>query len=52
MCAAMVKDISGYFKTGDKVYPPKIEVNLQKAKISFSVVSCGSCNGADPSISM
>jgi hypothetical protein len=52
MCAAMVKDVSGYFKTGDKVYPTKIEVNLQKAKISFSVVSCDSCNGVDPPTSM
>jgi hypothetical protein len=52
MCAAMVKDVSGYFKTGDKVYPTKIEVNQQKAKISFSVVSCDSCNGVDPPTSM
>jgi hypothetical protein len=52
MCAAMVKDVSGYFKTGDKVYPTKIEVNLQKAKIWFSVVSCDSCNGVDPPTSM
>jgi hypothetical protein len=52
MCAAMVKDVSGYFKTGDKVYPTKIEVNLQKAKISLSVVSCDSCNGVDPPTSM
>jgi len=52
MCAAMVKDVSGYFKTGDKVYPTKIEVNLQKAKISFNVVSCDSCNGVDPPTSM
>jgi hypothetical protein len=52
MCAAMVKDVSGYFKTGDKVYPTKIEVNLPKAKISFSVVSCDSCNGVDPPTSM
>jgi hypothetical protein len=48
----MVKDISSYFKTGDKVSPTKIEVNLQKAKISFSVVSGDSCNGVDPSISV
>jgi hypothetical protein len=51
MCAAMVKDISGHFKTGE-VYPSKIEVNLQQAKISFGVVSRDSCNGVDPSISM
>jgi hypothetical protein len=52
MCAAMVKDVSGYFRTGDKVYPTRIEVNLQKAKISFNVVSCDSCNGVDPPTSM
>jgi hypothetical protein len=52
ICAAMLRDVSGYFKTGDKVYPTKIEVNLQKAKISFSVVSCDSCNGVDPPTSM
>jgi hypothetical protein len=52
ICAAMVKDVSGYFKTGDKVYPTKIEVNLQKVKISFSVVSCDSCNGVDAPTSM
>jgi hypothetical protein len=52
MCAAMVKDVSGYFKTGDKVYLTKIEVNLQKANVSFGVVSCDSCNGVDPSTSM
>jgi hypothetical protein len=52
MCAAMVKNVSGYFKTGNKVYPTRIEVNLQKAKISFSVVSCDFCNGVDPPTSM
>jgi hypothetical protein len=52
MYAAMVKHVSGYFRTGDKMYPTKIEVNLQKAKISFSVVSCDSCNGVDPPTSM
>jgi hypothetical protein len=34
------------------VYPSKIEVNLQKAKISFTLVSCDSCNGVHPSIPM
>jgi hypothetical protein len=52
MCAAMVKDVSRYFKTGNKVYPTRIEINLQKAKISFSVVSCDFCNGVDPPTSM
>ena len=51
-CAGMLKDVSRYFKVGDKVYPTKIDVNLNKAKISFTVVSCDSCNGIDPPTSM
>jgi hypothetical protein len=52
MCAAMVKQVSSYFRTGDKVYPTKIDVNVDKAKISFTVVACDSCNGVDPPTSM
>jgi hypothetical protein len=44
-CAAMLKNVSSYFQTGSKVYPLKIDVNLEKAKISFEVVACDSCNG-------
>lgn len=51
-CAGMLKNVSRYFQTGDKVYPVKLEVNLDKAKISFTVVSCDSCNGIDPPTSM
>jgi len=51
-CAGMVKSVSRYYKVGDKVYPVKIEVNLDKAKISFAVVACDSCNGVDPPTSM
>ena len=51
-CAGMLKDVSRYFQVGDKVYPTKIDVNLNKAKISFTVVSCDSCNGIDPPTSM
>lgn len=51
-CAGMLKDVSRYFQMGDKVYPIKIDVNLNKAKISFTVVSCDSCNGIDPPTSM
>lgn len=51
-CAGMLKDVSRYFQVGDKVYPTKIDVNLNKAKISFSVVSCDSCNGIDPPTTM
>jgi len=51
-CAGMLKNVSRYFQMGDKVYPVKIDVNLDKAKISFTVVSCDSCNGVDPPTSM
>ncbi len=51
-CAGMLKDVSRYFKVGDKVYPTKIDVNLNKGKISITVVSCDSCNGIDPPTSM
>ena len=52
MCAAMVKSVSRYFQKGDKVYPTKIEVNSDKAKISFTVVACDACNGVNPPSSM
>lgn len=51
-CAAMVKSVSKYYQVGDKVYPTKIEVSLDKAKISFTVVACDSCNGVNPPTSM
>jgi hypothetical protein len=51
-CAAMVKSVSKYFQSGDKVYPTKIDVSLDKAKISFTVVACDSCNGVNPPTSM
>lgn len=52
MCAAMVKNVSKYFQKGDKVYPTKIDVNVDKAKISFTVVACDACNGVNPPTSM
>lgn len=51
-CAGMLKNVSRYFKVGDKVYPIKIDVNLDKAKITFTVVACDSCNGVNPPTSM
>jgi len=51
-CAGMLKDVSRYFGVGEKVYPTKIDVNLGKAKISFTVVACDSCNGVNPPTSM
>jgi hypothetical protein len=52
MCAAMVKNVSKLFRTGDKVYPLKIDVNLEKAKVTFTVVACDSCNRTDPATNM
>jgi hypothetical protein len=51
-CAGMVKTVSKYYQKGDKVYPVKIDVNVDKAKISFTVVACDSCNGVNPATSM
>jgi hypothetical protein len=51
-CAGMVKSVSKYYQKGDKVYPVKIDVSLDKAKISFEVVACDSCNGVNPPTSM
>ena len=51
-CAGMLKDVSRYFQVGDKVYPVKVEVNVDKGKVSLTVVSCDSCNSINPSTSM
>ncbi|HYM78719.1 MAG TPA: hypothetical protein VE377_22300 [Candidatus Dormibacteraeota bacterium] len=51
-CAGMLRDVSRYFQVGEKVYPTKIEVRPDKAKISFTVVACDSCNGVNPPTSM
>jgi len=40
--------LHNYFQKGAKVYPLKIEVNPDKGKITFRVVSCDQCNGIDP----
>jgi hypothetical protein len=40
--------LHNYFQKGDKVYPLKIEVNPDKEKITFRVVSCDQCNAIDP----
>ena len=51
-CAGMLKDVSRYFQTGEKVYPTKIDVNVGKEKVSFTVVACDDCNGTNPPSSM
>lgn len=44
-CAAMVKQNSRFLQVGEKVYPLRIEVNLEKDKVTFQVIECDSCNG-------
>ena len=51
-CAGMMKNVSQYFRTGDKVYPLKIEVNSDKGRLSLQVVACDSCNGVNPPTGM
>lgn len=36
------------FKTGDKVYPTKIDVNLDKDTVTMGIVACDTCNKTDP----
>ncbi len=43
-CAAMVKQNSRYLQVGEKVYPMRIDVSLDKDRVSFQVVECDSCN--------
>lgn len=42
-CAGMMKNVSGMFKKGTKVYPVKVDVDLGKSKITVQVVRCDSC---------
>jgi len=42
-CAGMMKNVSGVFKKGAKVYPAKVDVDLNKAKVTFQVVRCDAC---------
>jgi hypothetical protein len=36
------------FRKGDKVYPTKIEVKLDKDMVVMGIVSCDNCNNTDP----
>jgi hypothetical protein len=51
-CAGMMKSVSQYLQKGSRVYPLKIDVNPEKSKISFQVVSCDACTGVDPPTGM
>lgn len=36
------------FAKGDKIYPAKIEVNLEKDTVTMGIVACDTCNKTDP----
>ena len=36
------------FAKGDKIYPTKIDVNLEKDTVTMGIVSCDTCNKTDP----
>ncbi|HTS34248.1 MAG TPA: hypothetical protein VMH04_01175 [Candidatus Solibacter sp.] len=36
------------FAKGDKVYPTKLEVNVDKDTVAMSIVACDKCNNTDP----
>jgi hypothetical protein len=36
------------FVKGDKVYPTKIDVNLEKDTVTMGIVACDTCNKTDP----
>jgi hypothetical protein len=36
------------FAVGDKVYPSKVDVNLDKDTVSVAIVACDKCNNTDP----
>lgn len=36
------------FQKGDKVYPSKLDVNVDKDTVSLAIVACDTCNKTDP----
>jgi len=36
------------FAKGDKVYPTKVEVNVEKDTVTLGIVACDTCNKTDP----
>ncbi len=48
-CVATVRQSSRFLRVGEKVYPTKIEVNLDNDTVVFEVMECDSCNGVKQS---
>jgi hypothetical protein len=36
------------FQVGDKVYPTKLDVNVDKDQVTMGIVACDTCNKTDP----
>jgi hypothetical protein len=48
LCKAALRNTGKDFSNGDKVYPMKIDVNLQKEEVSMTILECDTCNNTDP----
>jgi len=46
--AANNEAVTKLFKIGDKVYPSKVDVNLDKDQVTMGIIACDSCNKTDP----
>jgi hypothetical protein len=48
LCKAALRNTGKDFSNGDKVYPMKFDVNLQKEEVSMMILECDTCNNTDP----
>jgi|HubBroStandDraft_6_1064221.scaffolds.fasta_scaffold00114_12 hypothetical protein len=48
ICKAALRNNSKDLANGDKVYPMKFDVNLQKEEVAMTVLECDTCNNTDP----
>jgi hypothetical protein len=48
LCKAALRNTGKDFSNGDKVYPMKFDVNLQKEEVSLTILECDTCNNTDP----
>ncbi len=45
ICKAMIGENGRFLDNGEKVYVTKIDIDLKKEKVNFSLIECDSCNG-------
>jgi hypothetical protein len=48
ICKAALRNTGKDFANGDKVYPMKFDINMQKEEVSMTVLECDTCNNTDP----